>query len=109
LNLDTTGVFLYEVVPIRRGGSVGIPNATEDTVETTVIVSLENPESPGFQTFAGWNLRISDEPVWDLALSGAIDTDLSGIELSGLRLGGEGEVNLGMAGGTTEVNVRGSF
>jgi hypothetical protein len=72
-------------------------------------VTLSPPADPGFQAFAGWNLRLSPEPLWNLSLGGEVTADLSGLGLSGVELGGEGSVDLGPVPRATPVAVSGLF
>lgn len=109
--LEVTGGpgFLYEVTPIRWGGEVGIPDALEQASNGSVVVSLLPPVDPGLQAFAGWHLRLSSEPVWDLTLGGEVMADLSALSLSGVDLVGTGLVTLGPVSRVSGVLVDGSF
>ena len=101
--------YLYHVEPIRRGGTIGIPSATEQVVETTATVLLEAPADPGIYGFAGWDLMLSDSPTWSLMLAGAIEADLSAFAVTDLELGGAGTVVLGAVDDETSVTVAGDF
>ncbi|MGB7861554.1 MAG: hypothetical protein WBM90_13745 [Acidimicrobiia bacterium] len=101
--------FLYEVDPLRRGGEVGVPEATEQTQESTVSVLLEAPSDPGFYAFAGWNIKLSSLPQWNLTIQGDIEADLSGLNITGLQVSGEGTVTLGSVSGTVPGSTSGDF
>jgi hypothetical protein len=101
--------FLYEVEPVRSGGDVGTPEATEQVQGTNISVHLRPVTDPGLYTFSGWAVDLHESPVWNLSLGGSIEADLSRLRLTGLQLNGVGQVALG---GTTEsvvVNVNGAF
>jgi hypothetical protein len=74
-----------------------------------VSVVLEPPANPGLYGYAGWVLSLSATPVWSLDLGGAIDADLTGVNLSGLTLSGSGTARLGAVSGDTPLEVNGSF
>lgn len=101
--------FLYEVYPIRWGGDVGIPDALEQSGDGTIAVTLRAPGDPRFQSFAGWELRVSPGPEWDLTLGGVLDADLSALTLTGLALSGEGRITLGGVERLAAVGVSGDF
>jgi hypothetical protein len=101
--------FLYEVEPVRRGGEVGTPEATEQVQGTNISVRLQPVADPGPYTFAGWLLDLHESPEWNLSLGGSIDADLSRLRLTGLQLNGEGQVALGKTAGSVVVNVNGAF
>jgi hypothetical protein len=101
--------FLYVVEPVRRGGDVGTAEAVEQVQGTNLSVQLSPVSDPGLYTFAGWSLALHESPLWNLALGGEIDADLSRLRMSGLQLSGEGEVSLGMATESVVVNVSGQF
>jgi len=101
--------FLYQIEPIKQGGRIGIPDATETIVDTTVTVDLEEPADPGLYSYAGWDLRLSPVVVWSLDLGGSIDADLTSLTIDGIEVSGAGTVELGEATIETPVNVGGSF
>jgi hypothetical protein len=101
--------FLYVVEPIRRGGGVGIPTAAEQMVDSSVEVELQAPSDPGFYSYAGWDIELSETPVWTLMLDGALQADLTTLDIERLALGGSGLVNLGAADDETGVAVDGVF
>ena len=101
--------FLYLVEPVRRGGSVGIPGANEQVLDSAVAVLLSPPPDPGLYSYAGWDLSLNVEPTWSLVLSGAIDADLTSLTVNRLSLDGTGLVRLGAAGGETPISVGGAF
>lgn len=109
LVVDRGATFLYEVTPIRWGGGVGLPDAVEETVDSVVSVTLQIPPDPGLQTFAGWNMRLSSQPVWELELRGDLQADLTGLAISELSLGGRGNVSIPAVQFLTPATVNGSF
>lgn len=109
--IDVTGgsEFLYRVEPMRGGGGIGIPGASEQVVDSEVMIVLEPPADPGLYSYAGWKLALADEPRWSLALDGAIVADLSSLVVGELELDGSGVVRLGEVDVETPVFVDGSF
>lgn len=101
--------FLYVVEPVRRGGGIGIPTAAEQMVDSSVEVELHAPANPGFYSYAGWDIEFSDSPVWTLVLDGALDADLTTLDVERLALAGSGLVRLGEANRETGVAVDGVF
>jgi hypothetical protein len=101
--------FLYEVGPVRRGGEIGIPTATEESQEGLVSVSLTQPSDPGFYAFSGWDIALSASVPWQLHLDGRVKADLTGLEISGAEFSGEGSVTLKAAAATTPVSLDGTF
>ena len=100
---------LYRVEPIRKGGSVGRPTATESTTGSGIIVDLVADPEPGVFEYAGWTLSLAAGPSWDMRLDGNITGDLGDLDLSELHLDGGGEVELGSPAGPTTVIVDGNF
>ena len=100
---------LYEVEPIRRGGKVGPPLATESTTGTAISIALTSEPDPGVFAYAGWNLALDSGTPWDLHLDGNVDGDLSEVFVSELQLGGGGTVILGSPSGPATVLVDGDF
>jgi len=109
INVSGAADFLYRVEPVRSGGTIGIPGASEQIVDSAVSVELDAPPNPGVFTFAGWHLFLSETPRWSLSLDGAIDADLTPLTLSELALDGVGTVRLGSVDGETPVTVDGTF
>jgi len=109
VDLSRGADFLYEVEPIRRGGEIGIPSATEQVQGSNISVVLEPPADPGFYAFAGWDITLSDLPVWNLTLEGDITADLTDLEMSGFQVFGTGAVTLDQAGSTVPATVVGTF
>lgn len=109
VTLGTETEALYGVDAIRRGGSVGLPTATEVTEDGTTAISLEAPEDPGIYQYAGWDVRLSPEVDWSLDIDAAVDADLTAIEISRLSLAGAGTVALGAATVETAVVVVGRY
>jgi hypothetical protein len=103
------GTSLYRVEPIKHGGVVGIPAATEEGSGGSLAITLEAPDDAGIYGYAGWEIQLADTPVWDLQLDGAVDADLASLQLSGLSLDGAGTVTLGSPTGETPVVVLGDF
>lgn len=103
------GEFLYRVEPVKRGGSIGIPTANEEMVDSALSVVLQPPGDPGLYSYAGWDLILADGPLWSLVLDGAIDADLTTLAIEELSVDGSGTVELGEAAGEANVSVDGSF
>jgi hypothetical protein len=101
--------FLYAVEPIRRGGEIGPPVATEQLQGPNISVALEPSADPGLYTFAGWSLDLDEAPTWSLSLSGELEADLTRLRLASLQVDGAGSVALGAAAANTVVTVSGSF
>lgn len=101
--------YLYQVEPVMRGGTIGIPGASEQAIDSTVSVLLEPPADPGLYGFAGWDIALADQPLWSLTLDGAVDADLSSLVVTDLSLAGSGLVRLGTASQQRSVSVEGAF
>jgi hypothetical protein len=99
--------FLYTVVPIRTGGTTGLPEAVERTQGTAISVFLEPVESPGIYTFAGWDIDLDPAPTWNLSLGGRLEADLTSLRLTELQVEGSGTVTLGTPIAETPVRVSG--
>ena len=100
---------LYVVEPVRRGGSIALPNAGEETSDDRLDVVLVEMPDAGLYTFAGWKIALAPAARWDLALDGAVEADLTGLQIDSLRLEGAGEVVLGPLDGTGDVFVSGAY
>lgn len=100
---------LYEVGPIRRGGAVGIPTATELNADGATSIALRALDDPGVYVYAGWDILLSPSVPWNLTLDGAVEADLDDVTLSRLSLGGAGVVALGHPAGETPVAVPGRY
>ncbi len=101
--------FLYDVAPIRRGGEVSIPDATEETSADSATIVLGPSSDGGLLSFAGLKIRISDTPTWALRLEGNLTVDLGGLTISELNLSGSGSAILGTAAGRATVLINGEF
>lgn len=101
--------YLYQVEPVMAGGGIGIPMATERVLGESVSITLEPPVDAGLYTYAGWQIGLSESPVWSLDLEGAIEADLRLVQLAELSVGGAGTVVLGEPSGERPVAVGGSF
>lgn len=109
LRIDGAAQFLYEAFPIRWGGSVALPTAVEQTVEDSITVTLRPDERNTFQAFRGWDVSLSPAPLWEIALGGIVEADLTGLRITDLDLGGGGRVELGQPLRATDIDVRGNF
>lgn len=101
--------FLYEVSPLRKGGEVGGPGATEQVQGLAFAVSIEPVPDPGLYRFNGWELALARNTTWALTLSGVVDANLSGFRLSELKLLGSGTVALGGTSESTPATVDGDY
>ncbi len=101
--------YLYNVVPVRTGGTTGLPEAVERAQGTVISVFLEPVADPGLYTFAGWDLELDPAPSWNLSLGGRLSADLVALELSELQVEGSGIVTLGAPTTETPVRVTGDF
>jgi hypothetical protein len=109
LVVDGGGEYLYEAEPVRWGGDVGLPEGFEETGEGSIHVILRPATDPGLQSFAGWQVRLSPDARWDLDLSGALEADLSGLDVAHLAVAGSGVVTIGETTGATEAEVTGDL
>lgn len=109
IHVSTDTEFLYQVEPLMQGGGIGIPRAVEEVVDTSVAISLIEPEDPGLYVYAGWDLRLNPSAVWTLHLGGSLDADLTDLSVSRLDVSGAGTIRLGTVNVETPVNVSGSF
>lgn len=101
--------YLYQVEPLRLGGEVGVPDAEEQSAESTVVVELVPARDPGFYGFSGWDIFLSSVPAWNLTLEGEVDADLSGLNVTGVQAEGQGWLAIGAASGATPVSIAGDF
>ncbi|MGA8040106.1 MAG: hypothetical protein WCA93_08370 [Acidimicrobiia bacterium] len=101
--------FLYAVTPIRRGGDVALPDATEQIQGPSMSIQLKPMPDPGLYTFAGWDLDLDPSPEWSLSLRGDLDADLSALRLSSLQVEGDGRVELGTVSHSVPVTVSGDI
>lgn len=101
----------YDVRPIVRGGRVGVPQATETSVDGAVSIRIEaDPEAPSWYTFAGWTVELSPQVTWRLVLNGTLDADLTALTLSSAAIAGSGLIRLGSPPeGGASVIVAGDF
>lgn len=109
LRVSAGSSFLYEVGPVRRGGEIGIPDASEQTQNGSVSITLRHPAAPGFYVFSGWDISLSADVLWNLDLDGVVDADLSKLTLSALRIDGSGVVRLREVSVLTLGQITGTF
>ena len=109
LRVSAGSSFLYEVGPVRRGGEIGVPDASEQTQSGAVSITLRHPAAPGFYVFSGWDMSLSADVLWNLDLDGVIDADLSELTLSALQIDGSGVVRLREVSVLTLGQIRGTF
>jgi hypothetical protein len=112
LEVDSVaGDAAYRVDPILRGGSAGVPQATETSVDGAMSIRLEAAQdTPAWYTFAGWRIGLNPEVAWRLVLNGDIDADLTPLVLSSAAIAGSGSLRLGRPpGGDVSVIVVGDF
>lgn len=109
VHLSSGGDTLYLVGPVRRGGDVGIPDASEQAQGEVVSVTLEPPADPGFYAFSGWDVLLSAAVPWSLTLEGDVLADLAGLDITALQLLGGGSVTLTSVPASTPATVSGSY
>jgi hypothetical protein len=109
IDLSGGSEFLYQVEPVMSGGAVGIPGAAEQVVDSSVSVILEAPPDPGLYTYAGWEVSLAEAPQWSLTLDGAVDADLTSLEVEDVSVVGRGVLRLGEANEEAPVTVDGVF
>jgi hypothetical protein len=97
----------YTAEPLRGGGQVGIPTATERVQGAAFSVSVAPDPEAGVYRFSGWRIGISNRIPWDLTLEGDLDADLRGLDVTELRVTGSGSVELGTTSGEVSVSVDG--
>jgi hypothetical protein len=96
LTVSATDTAAYVVEPVARGGPVGVPQATETSVDSALSIRIEaDPEAPSWYTFSGWEIGINPAVAWRLVLNGQIDADLTAITLSSAAIAGSGLIRLG--------------
>lgn len=100
---------LYVVEPLRLGGRVAPAVATERSQQGNVSIEFAQQDDPGLLRWRGWDLRLSNLPVWTLTLEGQIDADLTDLSLENLQMIGAGAVYLGPVNRSTPVTVSGDF
>jgi hypothetical protein len=101
--------FLYAVEPVRRGGDIGPPVASEQLQGPNIAVTLDPLADPGLYTFAGWVLDLDEAPMWSLSLAGEVEADLTRLQITSLQLDGEGSAALGAVEDDVVVTVSGVF
>lgn len=99
--------FLYQVDAIRLGGSIGLPDAEEQTAESAMAIELVPDPDPGLHAFSGWEVVLSPAASWNLTLQGDIVADLRSLRISGVQAEGTGSLHLGPVTGPTPVSVEG--
>lgn len=107
--VSSGGEFLYVVTPVRRGGTIGIPDASEQTQGEALSVVLSPPPDPGFYAFSGWDIRLSPAPAWSLTIEGVVSADLTGLAIDSLQVLGEGTLTLPATDGPTPATIGGSY
>ncbi|HSJ34829.1 MAG TPA: hypothetical protein VLB85_07200, partial [Acidimicrobiia bacterium] len=86
----------YSVVPIQRGGMVGVPQATETSTDGDLSVTIEAAaDAPSWYRFAGWRLELAPDVPWRLILNGEIDADLREVAVGSGAVAGSGAIRLG--------------
>src|SRR5690606_10848667 len=86
----------YSVVPIERGGMVGVPQATETSTDGAFSVTIgAATDAPSWYRFAGWRLELAPDVSRRLILNGEIDADLREVPVSSGAMAGSGAIRLG--------------
>lgn len=109
IRVERGGDHLYQVRPIRTGGSFGLPDAIEESQESLTSVRLVASAEPGFHSFGGWDILVNPYPTWSLSLRGHVEADLRGLRVTEADISGEGMVMLGTVETTTPVELSGVF
>lgn len=100
----------YRVEPIMAGGLVGVPQATETSVDGEVTVELSAADAPSWYTFSGWRLELSPAIEWRLVLNGRITADLNEVVVTSAAVAGSGTLVLGAPGvGGSVIAMSGDF
>ncbi len=103
---------LYTVIPERRGGSIGVPEALEsDFEEGPLFVLLRERDAGRWFRTAGWDLTLAADTLWTLAISSPnLQADLSRFSLRSVSLSGAGSITLPAPGGEgMQVTVDGEY
>ncbi len=101
--------FLYVVEPVRRGGVIGIPGATEDASGTHTSVELTPIDGSDFYRFSGWVVNLASTTTWILDLAGNLDADLADLDVADVTVTGSGTVEVGSVASETHMTVDGDF
>lgn len=86
VRLEGGGILLYEVTPLRSGGSAGPAQATESMDNGKATISLEESADAGWFGSHGWIVSVSESPQWDLTVRApGLEADLTTTQLQSDR------------------------
>lgn len=108
--MDGEGVLLYEVTPIRRGGSIAPAEGSDLIDGGRATVRLTENADAGWFGSSGWMVSLSGVPEWDLVISASrLEADLTAARLLSLRARADGRIRLGSPSGDVPVHVEGEL
>jgi hypothetical protein len=99
---------LYVVRLARSGGSLGVPEALESSVDGTMDVDIHQRDGGRWFRTNAWSAVLNGGPMWTLDLSSpSLDVDLNGLNVGSAMVDGGGSVVAGAS--TSTISVTGSF
>ena len=99
---------LYEVTPMRSGGSVAPAGASELIGAREAAISLTETSEAGWFGSRGWRVSVSAFPWWGLTVRAArLEADLTAVQLQSLRVQADGRIRLGFPSGEVPVRLDG--
>lgn len=109
VRLEGGGILLYEVTPLRSGGSAGPAQATESMDNGKATISLEESADAGWFGSHGWIVSVSESPQWDLTVRApGLEADLTTTQLQSLSVHADGRVRLGPPSNDVSVYLDGA-
>ena len=109
VHLDGEGRLLYEVTPMRWGGSTGPPHASDLVDSGRATISLEESADAGWYGSRGWLVSVSGFPEWDLTIRAPrLEADLTATQLQSLRVQADGRIRLGSPSGEVPIRLNGA-
>jgi len=100
---------LYEIDPIRAGGTVGAPTAFEQSDADGVTIAAVPMPDPGLYVFRGWNVLLDESVSWTIHLAAErVSADLHGLASPDVHLDSvTSEVRLGAATTASTLELAG--
>ncbi len=109
VHLDGEGRLLYEVTPMRWGGSTGPPHASDLIDSGRATISLQESADAGWYGSRGWLVSVSGFPEWDLTIHAPrLEADLTATRLQSLRVQADGRIRLGSPSGEVPIRLNGA-